>query len=131
VPFVFKLPFRKESVPVKVRFAFKLTEAPTPLIVIETHVPVELGRKSKLAPAVIFTVDVIVAKAENVKVAAELTFNWDIVTLLTKFNIAGWVTPMLAVVHAAVFDQVPVPAKNTGPKVLPPELMVLVPVPMK
>ena len=48
-----------------------------------------------------------------------------------KLRIAACETVIAPVVHAAVFDHVPVPAKNTGPKVFPPELMVFVPVPKK
>jgi hypothetical protein len=64
-------------------------------------------------------------------VAAAFTFNPDIVIPFVKFNVAACVTVISPVVQAAKFDQVPVPAKNTGPKFLPPELIVFVPVPMK
>ena len=51
--------------------------------------------------------------------------------LFVKFNVAACVTLNVPVVQAAKFDHVPVPAKNTGPKVFPPELIVFVPVPKK
>ena len=38
---------------------------------------------------------------------------------------------MFPVFHAAWFDHVPVPAKYTGPKLLPPEFIVFTPVPIK
>ena len=48
-----------------------------------------------------------------------------------KLRVAACETVTFPVVHAARLDQVPVPLKNTGPNVLPPELIVLVPVPKK
>ena len=48
-----------------------------------------------------------------------------------KLRVAACETVTFPVVHAAKFDHVPVPAKNTGPKVFPPELIVFVPVPKK
>ena len=130
VPLVFKVPFRN-SIPLKLRFAPKLTNAPNPFIFVHELVPLEVGRNVTVAPAVIFKSEFIVAKALNVMFAAPLTSICCIVMLFVKFNVAAWFTVMFPVFHAAVFDQVPVPVKNTGPKFLPPEFIVLVPVPMK
>ena len=63
--------------------------------------------------------------------AAPLTCICCMVILLVKFSIDAWLTVILPVFHAAVLDHVPVPAKYTGPKFFPPELIVLVPVPIK
>ena len=73
----------------------------------------------------------MVANALKLIVAGAVTLQVLVLTLFTKFKVAAWLTVMLPVFHAAVFDQVPVPAKNTGPKFLPPEVIVLVPEPMK
>ena len=73
----------------------------------------------------------IVANALKVIAAAPLTCNCCIVMLFVKFNVAAWLTVMLPVFHDAWFDHVPVPAKYTGPKFFPPELIVFVPVPIK
>ena len=64
-------------------------------------------------------------------VEVALMFVDDVVTSFMKFKVAAWLTVRLPILHATVFDHVPVPLKNTEPKVFPPELMVLVPVPMK
>ena len=63
--------------------------------------------------------------------AAALTLKVVVVILLVKLSVAACETVITPVVHAAKFDHVPVPAKNTGPNVLPPELIVFVPVPKK
>ena len=102
------------------------------------------------AAPVIFNVEVIVAKALKTILAAALTVQVVIVALLLKFivaaaftlqaaivillvklSVAACETVIAPVVHAAVFDHVPEPLKNTGPKVFPPELIVFVPVPKK
>ena len=78
-----------------------------------------------------FNVLDIVANALNVIFANALTVKLVVVILLVKLSVAACETVIAPVVHAAAFDQVPVPLKNTGPKLFPPELMVLVPAPKK
>ena len=64
-------------------------------------------------------------------VEVALMFVDDVVTSFMKFKVAAWLTVRLPILHAAVFDHVPVPLKNTEPKVFPPELMVFNPLPRK
>jgi hypothetical protein len=131
VPLVFNVPFLKVIVPLNDLLAFKLTIAPAPFIDIAVLVPDDVAWKLIFAPAVIPKVLLIVANALNVMLAAAFTLKVDVVILFVKFSVAACETVIAPVVHAAVFDHVPVPAKNTGPKFFPPELMVLVPVPKK
>ena len=83
------------------------------------------------APDVILKGLLIVANELNVMLAAAFTLKVEVVILFVKLSVAACEMVITPVVHTAVFDHVPVPAKNTGPKFFPPELMVLVPVPKK
>ena len=69
------VPFRKNKVLLKLRFAPKVTTAPAPLICVYWLVPVELARNDTVAPAVTFIELFIVANKLNVIFAAAVTSN--------------------------------------------------------